>query len=42
MYQNKCDSVPIVHDEDEDEGRFLIQCPAYSCIREDFEHLKLH
>ncbi len=26
----------------EDEGHFLIKCPAYSCIREKFEHLKLH
>jgi hypothetical protein len=42
MYRNMCDSVPIVHLVVEDEGHFLIQCPAYSCIRENFEHLKLH
>jgi hypothetical protein len=26
----------------EDEGHFLIKYPAYSCIREKFEHSKLH
>jgi hypothetical protein len=25
-----------------DEGHFLILCPAYSCIRENFEQLNLH
>jgi hypothetical protein len=26
----------------EDEGHFLIECPAYSCTREKCQHLKLH
>jgi hypothetical protein len=34
-----CPNCPLVV---EDEGHFLIKCPAYSCIREKFEHLKLH
>jgi hypothetical protein len=23
-------------------GHFLIECPAYSCNREEFRHLRLH
>jgi hypothetical protein len=34
-----CPNCPLVV---EDEGHFLIQCPAHSCIRENFEHLELH